>query len=83
MGIESAVMCFGKKYKGRPFSEVPLDYLQSLKEKDRLRGCKLGFGGTELDERDTRRMDKKNKLLSIPFCVALNYHINLRVSANT
>ena len=47
---------------------------------DRLRGCELGFGGTELDERDTIRMDKKNKLLSIPFCVALNYHINLRLS---
>lgn len=78
MGIESAVMYFGK-YKGQPLSEVPLDYLQWLKEKDRLRGCELGFGGTELDERDTRRMDK-NKLLSIPFCVALNYHINLRLS---
>ena len=79
MGIESAVMYFGK-YKGQPLSEVPLDYLQWLKEKDRLRGCELGFGGTELDERDTRRMDKKNKLLSIPFCVALNYHINLGLS---
>ena len=45
MGIESAVMYFGK-YKGQPLSEVPLDYLQWLKEKDRLRGCELGFGGT-------------------------------------
>ena len=78
MGIECAVMYFGK-YKGQPLSEVPLDYLQWLKEKDRLRGCELGLGA-ELDERDTRRMDQKNKLLSIPFCVALNYHINLRLS---
>ena len=79
MGIESAVMYFGK-YKGQPLLEVPLDYLQWMKEKDRLRGCELGFGGTELDERDTRRMEKENKLLSIPFCGALNHHINLPLS---
>ena len=79
MGIESAVMYFGK-YKGQSISEVPLDYLQWLKEQDRLRGCELGFGGTGLHERDTRRMDKKNKLLSIPFYVALNYHISVRLS---
>lgn len=70
-------MYFGK-YKGQLLSEVPLDYLQWLKEKDRLRGCELGFGSTELDERDTRRMERKNRLLSIPFCVALKYHITLR-----
>ena len=79
MGIESAIIHFGK-YKGQPLSEIPLDYLQWLREKDRLRGCELGFGGKELDERDTRRMDRKNKLLSIPFCVALIHHINLRLS---
>ena len=66
MGIESAVMYFGK-YKGQPLSEIPLDYLQWLKEKDRLRGCELGFGGTELDERDTRRMDKKKSFCPFHF----------------
>ena len=60
MGVDSAAMYFGK-YKGRFLSEVPLDYLQWLKEQDRLRGCELGVGGTGLDERDTRRMDKKKQ----------------------
>ena len=77
MGIESAVMYFGK-YKGQPLSEVPLHYLQWLKEQDRSRGRELGFG--ELHGRDVRRIDQKNKLLSIPFCAALDHHISVRLS---
>lgn len=79
MGIESAIMPFGK-YKGGPISEIPLHYLQWLKEQDRLRARDLNFGGSHLDERDTRRLDKNNKLLSIPLCVAINHHINVHLS---
>jgi hypothetical protein len=72
MGIDDAIIRFGKKYNGTRFDDVPVSYLKWLLKEDDKNAIR-SFGQT-IPARDGRRAHT-NAIMSSAFRVCVEYHV--------